>query len=215
MSRAPSRRRTRRSFRKKKQAPKWIALSVVLLTLLALIASYFVTGYQRDLLYAKYPLRYKEKIIAWAQEYNLDPWHLAAVIRCESSFDEHALSNVGARGLMQIMPETGRWLAGKFDEEDEFTEDSLYDADTNLKYGCWYLRWLMDKFGGDLVTVSAAYHAGHKQVQSWLNSTAYSDDGLTLARIPFDSTNTYVGRITAACQHYQELYDFTPARDAA
>lgn len=204
---AAARRKRRRRVRRFWTGRRVALVSVLAAALLAL-SVYFVTDYRRDLLYAQYPLRYREEILRYAQEYELEPWHLAAVIRCESSFNPQAESSVGARGLMQVMPETGAWLAGKFGEKDQYTDDSLFDVETNLKYGCWYLRWLKQKFSGDLRTVTAAYHAGQGQVQSWVNSAAYSDDGLTVARIPFDSTATYVERVETACEHYREMYSW-------
>lgn len=116
---------------------------------------------------------------------------------------------------MQIMPSTGEWLAGKFDEEDVYTDDSLYVPETNLKYGCWYLNWLMQRYGGDRTLVTAAYHAGHGTVDGWLNDPAVSLDGKTLNTIPYSSTNTYVERVLRACEKYQELYDFSQGPDAA
>ena len=196
---------------KAKWNPKVILPAFALLLIIAVLGTYFVTKYRRDLLYARYPLRYKAQIVETAREYGLEPWHVAAVVRCESSFDPKAESGVGARGLMQIMPDTGIWIAGKFGETEDYTDDVLYDVETNLKYGCWYLSWLMDKFGGDIRTVTAAYHAGHGAVQNWLNRPSYSDDGVTLARIPYDSTNTYVQRVLTACEHYKEMYDYDEA----
>lgn len=202
------RRRKKRRLKKGFWTRRRIALVAGLSVLLVALSVYFVTKYRRDLLYAQYPLRYKEEIVRYSGEYGLEPWHLAAVIRCESSFNPKAESNAGARGLMQIMPETGKWLAGKFGEEESYTDDSLFDVDTNLKYGCWYLRWLKEKFSGDLRTVTAAYHAGQGQVQGWVNSALYSDDGLTVERIPFDSTATYVERVEIAYEHYRDMYSW-------
>ena len=201
-------RRKKRRTRARFWTGKRIALFAGILTILIALSVYFVTKYRRDLLYAQYPLRYKEEIVRYSEEFGLEPWHLAAVIRCESSFNPRAESNVGARGLMQIMPETGAWLAGKFGEKDSYTDDLLFDVDKNLQYGCWYLRWLKEKFSGDLRTVTAAYHAGQGQVQSWVNSALYSDDGLTVERIPFDSTATYVERVEIAYEHYRDMYSW-------
>ena len=145
-----------------------------------------------------------------AGEYGLEPWHVAAVVRCESSFDANATSSVGARGLMQIMPDTGEWIAGKFKEADGFDPDSLYDPETNLKYGCWYLNWLMGRYDRDLTLVTSAYHAGHGTVDKWLTDSAVSPDGRTLLRdaIPYASTKAYVSRVLTAYEKYEELYDY-------
>ena len=202
------RRRKKRRLKSGFWTGRRVALMAGLSVLLVALSVYFVTKYRHDLLYAQYPLRYKEEIVRYSGEYGLEPWHLAAVVRCESSFNPKAESNAGARGLMQIMPETGKWLAGKFGEGESYTDDALFDVDTNLKYGCWYLRFLKEKFSGDLRTVTAAYHAGQGQVQSWVNSALYSDDGLTVERIPFDSTATYVERVETAYEHYRDMYSW-------
>ena len=169
-----------------------------------------VSSYRLARTYRQYPLRYKTMIVDAAKTYGLEPWHVAAVVRCESSFNATAVSNVGARGLMQIMPDTGAWLAHKLGEDDSYTDDGLFDPQTNLRYGCWYLGWLMDRFSGDRVLATAAYHAGQGQVDSWLQNPDVSADGATIAveKIPFDSTRRYVQRILTSCEKYKELYDF-------
>ncbi len=199
----------RRSLRKKSPVKRVAALCVIAALLIAL-GVYYVVQYRRHLIYAQYPLRYKDLIVRMAGEYDLEPWHVAAVIRCESSFDPNATSNVGARGLMQIMPDTGEWLAGKFKEADGFNPDSLYDPETNVKYACWYLRWLMNRYDRDLVLVTSAYHAGHGTVDKWLSDSAVSPDGQTIQpdAIPYGSTRTYVSRVLRAYEKYEELYDY-------
>lgn len=199
----------RRSFRKKKPLARILAAALCA-ALLTALGIYYVFQYQKDLTYAQYPLSYKDLIVSKAAEYNLEPWHIAAVVRCESSFNANATSSVGARGLMQIMPDTGLWLAGKFDEADSFQADSLYDPETNLKYGCWFLSWLMKRYNQDIVLATAAYHAGHGRVDSWLSDPSVSPDGQTISpdAIPYDSTKTYVARILKAYEKYEELYDY-------
>ena len=145
------------------------------------------------------------------EEYGVDPELIVSMIFHESNFDSAVIGENDSGysyGLMQIMPETGKWLAGKFGEGESYTDDALFDVDTNLKYGCWYLRFLKEKFSGDLRTVTAAYHAGQGQVQGWVNSALYSDDGLTVERIPFDSTATYVERVETAYEHYRDMYSW-------
>ena len=199
----------RRSLKKKKNAGRVAAVAVIALLIIAL-GVYYIVQYRRHLVYAQYPLRYKELIVRMAGEYGLEPWHIAAVIRCESSFDPNATSSVGARGLMQIMPDTGQWLAGKFKEAEGFDPDSLYEPETNLKYACWYLNWLMNRYNRDIVLVTSAYHAGHGTVDKWLADSAISPDGLTIQpeAIPYSSTSRYVTRVLKAYEKYEELYDY-------
>ena len=202
--------RSRRRPLKKKTPVGRVAAIAVILALLIALGAYYIVQYRRNLVYAQYPLRYKELIVRTAEDYHLEPWHVAAVIRCESSFDANATSGVGARGLMQIMPDTGEWLAGKFKEADGFQPDSLYNPETNLKYGCWYLNWLMGRYDRDLVLVTTAYHAGHGTVDKWLADSAVSPDGQTIQpdAIPYASTKTYVSRVLRAYEKYEELYDY-------
>lgn len=210
MNEAPAsmKRSKKRSLRRQNRLP---GLLIVLLLTAVLIAAgvYYAGKYREHMNYVQYPLRYEELIVSNASEFGLEPWHVAAVVRCESSFRETATSEAGARGLMQIMPDTGEWLAGKFDEESVYTADLLYEPEVNLKYGCWYLGWLMNRYGGDRTLVTAAYHAGHGTVDKWLADPAVSPDGKTLSVIPYSSTGTYVERVLKACEKYQELYDFS------
>ena len=212
-SRTAVRRSKKRSFRKG-MSPKKRLTAVVLSILLLAAGIYYISWHRTQMQYMQYPLRYEELIVARAEEFGLEPWHVAAVIRCESSFRETATSNVGARGLMQIMPDTGAWLAGKFDEEDVYTDDSLYTPEVNIKYGCWFLQWLMARYDGDRTLATAAYHAGHGTVDKWLADPEISPDGKTIPEIPYDSTRTYVSRVLNACEKYQELYDFAGGESA-
>ena len=152
----------------------------------------------------RYPMRYEQQIRAAAQEFSLEPAYVAAVALAESSLDAQAVSSVGAIGLMQIMPSTGEWIAGKFDEE--FDVQSLYDPEVNLRYGCWYLRFLMDRYENDMRTASTAYHQGQGRVDEWLKDPAYSQDGKTLAVISSSVTDTYVDRIMENYAHYKQMY---------
>lgn len=203
-----SKKRRRRRF---PLAAKWLTI-LLLAAVLVAVGIYYTGQYLKDQEYIRYPLRYEELIVRNADEFSLEPWHVAAVVRCESSFREAVTSEVGARGLMQIMPDTGEWLAGKFDEKSIYTDDMLYQPETNLKYGCWYLNWLMKRYSGDRTLVTAAYHAGHGTVDKWLANPEVSPDGKTLSVIPYASTRTYVERILTACEKYQELYDFEEIR---
>ncbi len=203
----PSKKSLKRRRRRRRRAAKWLT-ALLLVILLTAIGIYYTGQYLRDQEYLRYPLRHEELIVLNADEFSLEPWHVAAVVRCESSFREGATSEAGARGLMQIMPDTGKWISGKFDEKSIYNDDMLYQPETNLKYGCWYLRWLMERYSQDRTLATAAYHAGHGTVDKWLANPEISPDGKTLANIPYASTRTYVERVLTACEKYQELYDF-------
>lgn len=149
---------------------------------------------------------WQDTIEHYAAQYNLQPAFVMAIIRNESSFRTNAESSVGARGLMQLMPDTAQWIAGKLDDDD-YTFDRMWDADTNIRYGCWYLNYLSKLFRGDAVLVSAAYHAGQSTVTQWLSDPAKSSDGVTLDldRLSDGPTKQYVGRVTQTYGIYQTL----------
>ncbi len=149
---------------------------------------------------------WQEHIEKYAAQYNLQPAFVMAIIRNESSFRTNAESNVGARGLMQMMPDTAEWIADKLDD-DAYTFDRMWDAETNIRYGCWYLGYLSRLFRGDAQLVSAAYHAGQTTVTQWLSDPARSSDGVTLDvdRLTDGPTKQYIGRVTQTYGIYQSL----------
>ena len=151
-----------------------------------------------------YPMEYTELIRSHAAEQGLEPAYVAAVILAESSYNPQAVSSVNAQGLMQIMPETGEWIAGKFDER--YVEGCLFDPDTNIRYGCWYLGYLLRRYDGDKTCSTAAYHSGQGTVDGWLKNPEYSADGRTLNVIGGPRANTYVGRVLEYYEKYTELY---------
>ena len=151
-----------------------------------------------------YPMEYTDLIRRHAAQHNLEPAYVAAVILAESSYNPQAVSSVNAQGLMQIMPETGDWIAGKFNES--YVEGCLFDPETNIRYGCWYLGFLMDRYDGDKRCSSAAYHSGQGTVDKWLKDPAYSTDGKTLNVIAGTNADTYVNRVLEYYEKYDELY---------
>lgn len=151
-----------------------------------------------------YPMEYEEQIRKYAADNGIEPAYVASVVLAESSYRADAVSSVNAQGLMQILPDTGEWLSGKFNEE--YVEGCLFDPDTNLRYGCWYLGWLMDRYDGDMSCASSAYHQGQGVVDKWLQDPEYSADGRTLSVIPSDATRTYVDRILKYYEKYKEIY---------
>lgn len=152
----------------------------------------------------KPPLDYVDTISHYASEYDLDPYLVAAVIDTESGFRADAVSRVGARGLMQIMPDTAEWIAKKIGPEN-FTADQLFDPDVNIRYGCWYLRFLFDRFQSrDLV--AAAYNAGHGRVNDWLEDESITDDSGNLVNIPYEETSKYVEKIAKTQAKYEKDY---------
>lgn len=148
-----------------------------------------------------YPLYYEREIIAAANEYGIEPALVFAIVNTESGFDAQAVSAKGAAGLMQILPSTGRYIAdrrgiGAYD---------LFEPTVNLDFGCYYWRYLSERFGG-LTERAAAYNAGEGTVQNWLKNAEYSADGERLDVIPYSETETYVKKIFESLKRYRKLY---------
>ena len=151
-------------------------------------------------LYQKYPLTYKYDITYYATQHSIDPPLLAAVIYEESRFNTNSRSLKGALGLMQIIPETATYIAEKIEEEAP-SEDALLDPSTNIRYGAYYLAYLLQHY--DRVEYAlAAYNAGEGNVALWLAEKEY--------RIPFEETKQFVARVLATREQYASLYTFTP-----
>lgn len=197
--------RRRRSQRARRKARLYKAIGVAVLVL-ALVG--LGTAVLMDRLAERtgmvYPMEYTELIRSRAAAEGLEPAYVAAVILAESSYDPQAVSSVNAQGLMQIMPETGAWIAGKFDET--YVEGCLFDPETNIRYGCWYLGYLLRRYDGDKRCSTAAYHSGQGTVDGWLKDPEYSTDGRTLNIIGGPRANTYVGRVLEYYEKYTQLY---------
>ncbi len=148
---------------------------------------------------------YTDLIETWAGRNGIEPAFVCAVIYRESHFDPQAVSSAGARGLMQLMPDTGTWWAGNLGIRD-YTADSLFTPDMNIRLGVRYLRYLSDKFGGDPILVACGYHAGAGNVEGWIKK--YSSDGfsLTLEEIPMEDTQTYARRVLESYAIYLQYY---------
>ena len=186
--------------RKKRALPVVISIVAVLLVLAA--AAYF--GYGR-LLEALFPIKYENYVERYSRENGLDKYFVYAVIKTESGFRPDAVSDVGARGLMQIMEDTFDWLKFRQGDESAVYYD-MYDPQTNIRYGCYLLGFLMEEFG-DIETAAAAYHIGRGRVSEWLGDSSISSDGVHLDVIPASDTAHYVSKITKAVEIYKRLYD--------
>lgn len=192
---------------KKKKKSGCVAFLVLALILILCVAVFIYSDMfskiRLGIEYRMYPLKYEQEIINAGEEYGLEPELISAVIYAESRFDETAVSSAGARGLMQMMPETYKWLCEK--RGDEYKVDDLFNPLINIDYGAYYLSWLYDHFG-DIYTACAAYNAGIGVVEDWLESSMYSSDGKTLLSIPYGETSNYVAKIEGAVEKYSSLY---------
>lgn len=105
------------------------------------------------------------------------------------------------------MPETGAWIANNINDQG-YNENKLYDPETNIHYGVWYLSFLMKEFGNNEILTVAAYNAGHGQIEEWSKLYGWRKNGFyDYTQIPFKETRDYVHRVFDNKKSYQKLYD--------
>ena len=142
-----------------------------------------------------YPLRYTSIVRGHAAHYHLDPALLAAVIEAESKFNADAHSGAGAVGLMQLTPSTARGIA-VYTGGHNFHLSDLTNPEINVRYGAWYLRHLLDRFGNERLAL-AAYNAGEANVAAWQKAHV---------GIQFRETRDYVNRVENLKKVYRRAY---------
>lgn len=150
-----------------------------------------------------HPREYSEFVEKYSSEYGVPEYIVYSVIKTESSFKGDAVSHAGAIGLMQMMPETFEWLAQKRGESDN--SGLLYDPETNIKYGTYFLSYLYAEYG-NWNTVFAAYNCGMGKVNEWIAGNEYSDEYGNLTEIPIGETREYVKKVNKAIELYKKLY---------
>lgn len=138
--------------------------------------------------------RYKNFALSYAEEYDLELALVYSVIKVESDFKKDAVSKSGALGLMQILPSTAKWIAEEL--EVDYIRDIMFDPETNIRFGCFYLRYLFDKFH-DKDVVICAYNAGEGKVQDWINNGR-----LDVSKIDYIETKNYLDKVNK----YYNLY---------
>lgn len=140
--------------------------------------------------------RYSNYVRKYSKEFNLEPALVYAVIKTESNFEKSAVSGSGALGLMQIIPSTAKWIASKF--EEEFVAERMFEPETNIKYGCYYLRYLFDKFES-IDIVICAYNAGETAVVKWLDEEGKLDRD----KIAYEETKNYLYKVEGYYRVYK------------
>lgn len=173
-----------------------------LITILIIIIS--ILFFREGILKIIYPLNYKETIMKYSDEYNLDPYLIMAIIKTESNFQKDVVSHKQAYGLMQLTEPTATWVAGEM-KKDDFKNSNLFNVETNIEMGCWYLDNLREEFQNvDLVL--ASYNAGRGNVNKWLKDSDVSEDGENLHNIPFGETDKYIKKVKVNYNIYKFLY---------
>jgi len=159
----------------------------------------------------RFPMPHKETVLQRASQVGLDPAYVYGLIRQESRFIMDAQSNVGAAGLMQVMPDTARWTARRIGMRG-FKPKHIKDRDTNIAIGTSYLKLVLDAFDGSMPLAAAAYNAGPARVRAWLNQTPEQgmDGAIWTENVPFPETRDYVKKVLANATNYAALITGEP-----
>jgi soluble lytic murein transglycosylase len=177
---------------------------VILLIIVGAVIANIIQEHQPELFEkVSYPLEYKEEIAAASEKYGLDPYLVCGIVYVESKFDPSSESEAGAVGLMQIMPDTGQWIAVK--RSKSFSPGDLAISSMNIDMGCWYYRFLLSKYKNQKLAL-AAYNSGFKNVDRWLKESKGQSVEKMVRQIPFKETREFVTRVEDSRDKYRSLY---------
>ena len=198
--RAPARGWRRRAVRRRRAA---LAAAVVLGVVVIVVIA--VTGpVEKGIREITLPLRHEDIIRQQARDKGLDPALIAAVIYQESKFEDRE-SSAGALGLMQLLPDTAHFIARK-SGGTAFTTQDLATPQVNIAYGSWYLRYMIDRYGGNETLAIAAYNAGEHNVDVWVQRAGGSKGFDVDEDIPFPETRGYVHSVLTKERQYRAHY---------
>lgn len=148
-----------------------------------------------------YPEEYHSIVIKYSNEYSVPNELVFAVIKVESNFKPDVISSAGATGLMQILPSTYKWLTTKLNEP--YLEEKLFDPETNIKYGTYYLQYLYSRFGTWEKAI-IAYNWGEGNFSEFLAEEGYTEGDYD--SIPVEETRNYIKKVMHHWKKYNELY---------
>lgn len=153
-----------------------------------------------------YPVRYQNEVVKYSAQYDLDQNLVYSLIKVESKFNPYAKSQKGAVGLMQITSGTGKYISSLL-KEKSYSDERLYDAETNIKYGCYYMSKLLKDFNGNIDCMLAAYNGGEGNARKWITTDEDGNMVLDTKQIPFSETKNYIERVNKNYKIYKWLYD--------
>ena len=156
----------------------------------------------------RFPMPFRESVVRRSREINLDPAYVYGLIRQESRFVMDARSNVGASGLMQVMPATARWTAKRIGM-NSFTIEQLNERETNIAIGTGYLKLVLDDFEGSMPLAAAAYNAGPGRPRNWRNGPVI-EAAAWAENVPFSETRDYVKKVLSNTTNYAALLSGQP-----
>ena len=203
-SAATRRRPTAAARRAAKVRRRRLRLSALLLAIVGVVVVIGLHPLKRAVQEITLPLKHEDIIRQQSHKKGLDPALVAAVIYQESKFSDQT-SAAGARGLMQITPDTARFIA-KQSGGIRFTLADLATPQVNIAYGTWYLRWLLDRYDERQTLAVAAYNAGFGHVDKWVRAAGGPDEFNPKADIPFPETRSYVLNVIERRREYARRY---------
>lgn len=170
-----------------------------------------------------YPIGFESAIQQSAKQNQLDPLLVASVIRVESQFHQDDVSHAGAIGLMQLMPDTAQWIAGQMQQQGvpirtqvpgtsnrtsqhPATGVPFAEPELNIQLGTWYIHYLTQQFGGNVVAAIAAYNGGPQRVKDWLADGTWDGRLVDITEIPVGETRHFVDRVFYNYSLYRRIY---------
>lgn len=148
------------------------------------------------------PVKYEQEIKYACREFGMEKELVYALIKTESNFKEDALSGKGAKGLMQLQEETAVWCAEKMGFE-VFDVENIFDPETNIRIGVWYISYLIDELGSEDLAI-IAYNAGINRVREWKKEGLVSEKIHEDNQIPYPETKQYIKKV----KYYRDLYSY-------
>jgi len=180
-------------------------LYIIGIILLLIVSIILILKPQNWILKRIYKLEYSEYVYKYAEENDIDPYLVFAIIKAESNFERNIESSSGAIGLMQLMESTAIEMANEIGQE-VIVKESLYNPEMNIKIGINYYAYLLKHYNGNRNLAITAYNAGMGNVDKWIKEGTIKEDGSDIENIPFKETNNYVRKIIRNYKIYEQLY---------
>lgn len=167
---------------------------MVLILILIIISLFVYQLNRKTILKFFYPIKFQDYVYKYSDEYKIDPILVFAIIRAESNNDQFAVSQKGAKGLMQITDRTGMWAAESIGIEN-YSTANLFLPDVNIRIGCWYINRLRNEFDGNMFLAITAYNSGSGRVNEWLRDKKMEPSIKSVDMIPYTETKEYVKKV--------------------
>lgn len=189
---------------------KLLSRRVIIIVILLLIVFWLFgpINIQNKILKIIYPIKYENFVENYSTKYEVDKNLIYAIIKAESNFNQQAVSNKEAKGLMQLMPQTAEDIAKKLDIEvtKEEISKKLLEPEFNINLGTKYISNLLAKYS-NIELALTAYNAGSGNVDTWVENGTLMADGSNIEKIPYKETNNYVRKILRDYEIYKKLYN--------